>query len=325
MQVNWAKSDTSDLRTGESADVDAPGKAFIGNDSALDASMSANVGSFYSLNAKYSIAGLNFKSFGNPWKSVDVQSINATNTLKFFENKFTLTAGVTLNNDNLSDNKATTTTITTYNGSGSLSLGMNMPMLTGTYSFNTTKSEDTGLSGLSADRESTQWSASASEMLSISDFSVSLRGNYGKNDQEDMLNPSSSLNSLNYGGSASVTLPNYSSLSTSYRFSENTFPALDTSTSTETLTFELSYPLIANVLTARGLYQIDKQSNNLSTVDNKKNSWEINCMWDITSFQRLEATYSYAEYKDSLNPLSSDYQANSINLSYTIMFDDFSY
>jgi hypothetical protein len=325
MQVNWAKSDTSDLRTGESADVDAPGKAFIGNDSALDASMNANIGSFYTLNAKYSIAGLNFKSFGNPWKSVDVQSINATNTVKLFENKFTLTAGVTLNNDNLSDNKATTTTITTYNGSGSLSLGMNMPMITGTYSFNTTKSEDTGLSGLSADRESTQWSASASEMLSISDFSVSLRGNYGKNDQEDMLNPSSSLNSLNYGGSASVTLPNYSSLSTSYRFSENTFPSLDTSTSTETLTFELSYPLIANVLTARGLYQIDKQSNNLSTVDNKKNSWEINCMWDITSFQRLEATYSYAEYKDSLNPLSSNYQANSINLSYTIMFDDFSY
>jgi len=325
MQVNWAKSDTSDLRTGESADVEAPGTAFIGNDSALDASMTANIGGFYSLNAKYSIAGLNFKSFGNPWKSVDVQSINATNTLKLFENKFTLTGGVSLNNDNLSDNKATTTTITTYSGSGNVSLGMNMPMITGTYSFNTTKSEDTDLSGLSADRESTQWSATASEMLSISNFSISLRGNYGQNDQEDLLHPSSSLNSLNYGGSASLTLPNYSSLSTTYRFSENTFPALDAVTSTETLTLELSYPLIPDVLTARGHYQIDQQGNNLGTVDNEKNSWEINCMWDITSFQRLEATYSYAEYKNLLNPLSSNYKANSINLSYTIMFDDFSY
>jgi hypothetical protein len=100
---------------------------------------------------------------------------------------------------------------------------------------------------------------------------------------------------------------------------------MDTVTSTDTLTFELSYPLIENTLTARGLYQIDKQSNNLSTIDNEKNSWEINCMWDITSFQRLEATYSFAEYKDLLNPLSSNYKANSINLSYTIMFDDFSY
>jgi len=325
MQVNWAKSDTNDLRTGESADVDASGKAFIGNDSALDASMSANIGSFYSLNAKYSIAGLNYKSFGNPWKSVDVQSLNASNTLKLFENKFTLTGGVSINNDNLSDNKATTTTITTYNGSGSLSMGMNLPMVTGTYSFNTTRSEDRSLSSLSTDRESTQWSAMASEMLTISNFSISLRGNYGQNDQEDLLRPSSSLNVLNYGGSLSVTLPNSSSLSATYRLSENSFPAMDTVTGTDTLTFELSYPLIVDVLTARGLYQIDQQSNNLSTIDNEKNSWEINCMWDITSYQRLEATYSFAEYKDLLNPLLSNYKANSINLSYTIMFDDFSY
>jgi hypothetical protein len=322
---NWAKSATNDLRTGESADVDAPGKAFIGNDSALDASMSANIGSFYSLNAKYSIAGLNYKSFGNPWKSVDIQSINASNTLKLFENKFTLTGGVSINNDNLSDNKATTTTITTYNSSGSLSMGMNLPMITGTYSFNTTRSEDRSLSSLSADKETTQWSAIASEMLTISNFSISLRGNYGQNDQEDLLHPSSSMNVLNYGGSLSLTLPNSSSLSATYRLSENSFPAIDTVTSTDTLTFELSYPLIVDVLTARGLYQIDKQSNNLSTIDNEKNSWEINCMWDITSYQRLEATYSFAEYKDLLNPLSSNYKANSINLSYTIMFDDFSY
>jgi hypothetical protein len=325
MQVNWAKSATDDLRTGESADVDAPGKAFIGNDSALDASMSANIGGFYSLNAKYSIAGLNFKSFGNPWKSVDVQSINASNTLKLFENKFTLTGGISINNDNLSDNKATTTTITTYNSSGTLSLGMNLPMITGTYSYNTTRSEDVTLSSLSSDRQTTQWSAMASEMLTISNLSISIRGNYGQNDQEDLIHPSSSLNVLNYGGSLSVSLPDSSSLSATYRLSENSFPAMDTVTSTDTLTFELSYPLIADVLTARGLYQIDKQSNNLSTVDNEKNSWELNCMWDITSFQRLEATYSFAEYKDLLNPLSSNYKANSINLSYTIMFDDFSY
>lgn len=325
VQVNWAKSDTEDLRTGESADVDAPEDTFIGNDSAVDASLTANIGSFYSINAKYSIAGLNFKSFGNPWKSVDVQSINATNTLKFFENRFTLSGGISINNDNLSDNKATTTTITTYNGNGTISLGMNYPSITGTFMYNTTRSEDKDLAGLSTDRESTQWSVQLSEMISISNYSVSLRGNYGENNQDDALHPTSTMDVLNYGGSFSLTFPNYSSLSSTYRYTENSFPSINSLTSIDTLTFELSYPLIENVLTMRGLYQIDKQSNNLDTIDNEKNSWEISCMWDITGFQRLEAVYSFAEYKDLLNPATSNYKANSINLSYTIMFDDFSY
>lgn len=325
VQLNWAKSDTEDLQTGETADVDAPEEAFIGNDSALDASFTANLGGFYNVNAKYSITGLNFKSFGNPWKSVDVESINATNTIRLFENKFTLSGGITINNDNLSDNKATTTTVTIYNGNSTVSLGQNLPTFTGTFMYNTTISEDRDLAGLSTDRNSTQWSASVSEMVSISNYSVSLRGNYGENNQEDLLHPTSSMDVLNYGGSFSLTLPNYSSLSAAYRYSENSFPELDTVTNTDTITFELTYPIIENTLTARGLYQIDNQSNNLATVDNEKNSWEISCMWDITSYQRLEATYSYAEYKDLLNPLVSNYKANSINLSYTIMFDDFSY
>jgi hypothetical protein len=325
VQVNWAKSDTEDLQTGETADVDAPEDTFIGNDSALDASFNANLGGFYNITAKYSITGLNFKSFGNPWKSVDVQTINAANTIRLFENKFTLSGGISINNDNLSDNKATTTTVTTYNGNGTVSLGMNFPTFTGTYMYNTTRSEDRELAGLSSDRKTNQWSATVTEMITISNYSLSLRGNYGENNQEDILHPTSSMDVLNYGGSFSLSLPNYSSLSAAYRYSENSFPELDTVTNTDTITFELTYPVIENVLTAKGLYQIDRQSNNLATVDNEKDSWEISCTWDITSYQRLEAMYSFAEYKDLLNPLVSNYKANSINLSYTIMFDDFSY
>ncbi len=325
VKVEYAQSDTVDLQTDKSAEVEVTGDAFIGNNAALDSSVSANLGGFYSLNAEYSITGVNFKSFGNPWMRTDIQKLSATNTFRFFANKLTVSATVSAENDNLSEQLATTTTTTSYSGYSTLALGTSLPTLTANYMLNKTQSEDTSLTDLSADRETVNWSATVSEMLQISSYSMTLRANYGENNSSDLINPLYDMDSKNYGGGVNLTLPNYATLGTNYSISENIYSSTNSSTTTDTFTVNASYPLIEQILTLTGSYTYNKQTNSEATVDTEKNALSFSISWTINQFQRLYASYNNVKYDNLLSPDTSNYTSNSFSLNYSIMFDGFSY
>jgi hypothetical protein len=120
-------------------------------------------------------------------------------------------------------------------------------------------------------------------------------------------------------------LPNYASVGATYRISESTSYSTNSTTTTDTLSFQISYPLIENILNISGSYQFDKQDDTLDTIQNEKDALGFTVTWTINDFQQLYGSYNYIQYNNLMNPEYSNYESNSFSLTYTITFDGLSY